>query len=78
MPELVTASLDDYEALAAALASDTSRLQAIRTRLEQNRSTHPLFDMNRLCRHIEAAYRTMWDIHARGERPRHFSVRALQ
>jgi protein O-GlcNAc transferase len=78
MPELVTASLDDYEALAAALASDTSRLQAIRARLEQNRSTHPLFDMNRLCRHIEAAYRTMWDIHARGERPRHFSVRAPQ
>jgi protein O-GlcNAc transferase len=77
LPELVTRTLEDYEALAARLAGDASLLQAIRGRLEENRAS-PLFDMGRLCCHIEAAYRTMWDIHARGEKPRHFKVEALQ
>jgi protein O-GlcNAc transferase len=78
LPELVTHNLDDYEALAARLAGDPSLLHAIRGRLAENRASHPLFDMDRLCRHIEAAYRTMWDVHARGEPPRHFSVEAPQ
>jgi protein O-GlcNAc transferase len=77
LPELVTCNLEDYEQLAARLAGDASLLQALRGRLEKNRATHPLFDMDRLRRHIEAAYETMWDIHRRGEDPRHFSVAAL-
>src|SRR5262249_15436957 len=77
LPELVTRNLADYEALAAKMASEATRLQTIRARMQGNRSTRPLFDMGRLCRHVEAAYRTMWDIHARGEKARHFSVAAL-
>jgi predicted O-linked N-acetylglucosamine transferase (SPINDLY family) len=73
----VTHDLEDYEVLAAKLASDATLLQAIRGRLKENRSTDPLFDMDRLCRHVEAAYRTMWDIHARGEKARHFSIEPL-
>ncbi len=57
LPELVTASLDEYEALALELASDREALQAIRQRLEANRSTYPLFDTDRLRRHIEARLR---------------------
>jgi protein O-GlcNAc transferase len=78
LPELVSASLEDYEPLAAKLASDAPLLQGIRRRLAESRATQPLFDMDRLCRHIEAAYLTMWDIHARGERPRHFAVAPLR
>ena len=78
LPELVTDSLADYEALTAKLAGDPPLLRAIRDRLAENRASQPLFDMDRLCRHIEAAYRTMWDIHARGERPQNFAVAALQ
>jgi protein O-GlcNAc transferase len=74
----VTANLEDYDALAAKLASDAPLLREIRRRLEENRATHPLFDTDRLCRHIEAAYLTMWDIHVRGERPRHFRIEPLQ
>jgi protein O-GlcNAc transferase len=77
LPELVTGTLEDYEALAAKLAGDVSLRHAIRGRLEENRAS-PLFDMDRLCRHIEAAYRTMWDIHSRGESPRHFTVAAVE
>ena len=78
LPELVTDNLEDYEALAARLASAPEALQALRTRLEKNRAAHALFDMDRLRRHIEAGYEVMWNIHRRGERPRHFSVQPLE
>jgi protein O-GlcNAc transferase len=74
LPELVTANLDDYETLATRLARDAGLLGDIRRRLAQNRASRPLFDIDRLRRHIEAAYQTMWNTHARGEKPHHFSV----
>ncbi len=74
LPELVTHSLADYEALALRLAADRPLLAGLRARLAQNRRRFPLFDTSRYRRHIEAAYSTMWEIWQRGERPRSFSV----
>jgi predicted O-linked N-acetylglucosamine transferase (SPINDLY family) len=74
LPELVTHSLGEYEALALKLATDASLLQSIRWRLEQNRLRYPLFDTDRFRRHIEAAYLTAWEIWQRGESPRGFAV----
>jgi predicted O-linked N-acetylglucosamine transferase (SPINDLY family) len=74
LPELVTGNLEEYEALAFELAMDPLRLRALRSKLEANRLTHPLFDTDRFRRHIEAAYRTMWQTWQRGEPPRSFSV----
>jgi predicted O-linked N-acetylglucosamine transferase (SPINDLY family) len=74
LPELATHSLEEYERLALRLARDPSALRDIKGRLERNRATSPLFDTDRLRRHIEAAYRTMWEIWQRGERPRSFAV----
>jgi predicted O-linked N-acetylglucosamine transferase (SPINDLY family) len=73
-PELVTASLADYERTALALATDPERLRALRAKLERARTTGPLFDAERFRRHIESALTTMWDIHRRGEPPRAFAV----
>jgi protein O-GlcNAc transferase len=74
LPELVTGSLEDYEALALGLAADPARLSSIRRKLADNRATCPLFDSDRFRRHIEAAYTTMWDIYRRGEPPHSFRV----
>jgi protein O-GlcNAc transferase len=74
LPDLVTTSLDDYEALALKLATDRALLDSVRHRLERNRLACPLFDIDRTRRHIEAAYTTMWDICLRGEPPRSFRV----
>jgi predicted O-linked N-acetylglucosamine transferase (SPINDLY family) len=74
LPDLVTTSLDEYEALAFKLATDRALLESIRHRLEQNRLVCPLFDVDRTRRHIEAAYATMWDMCLRGEPPRGFRV----
>src|SRR5262249_45831286 len=59
LSDLVTGTMDDYEALALQLARDPGRLTALRERLARNRLTHPLFDTNRFRRHLERAYETM-------------------
>jgi predicted O-linked N-acetylglucosamine transferase (SPINDLY family) len=74
LPELVTETLGEYEALGLRLASDHAMLAAIRAKLAQNRRTHPLFDTDRFRRHIEAAYVRMWKTFERGEPPQNFSV----
>ena len=53
LPELVTTSLADYEALALRLAQHPSELAALRARLAANRSTTPLFDIARYTRDFE-------------------------
>ena len=47
-----------------------SLLRSFQTRLERNRLAYPLFDTDRYRRHIEAAYRKMWELWQHGERPR--------
>jgi protein O-GlcNAc transferase len=74
LPELVTDTLDDYEALALNLARDPQRLQSLRRKIDQNRLTTPLFDTQRHTHNIEAAYLQMWDIARRGETPYGFGV----
>jgi predicted O-linked N-acetylglucosamine transferase (SPINDLY family) len=74
LPELVTTNLADYEALALELAREPARLASLRERLARNRLTHPLFDTDLFRRHIEAAYREMWQRFEGGEAPRSFSV----
>lgn len=74
VPELVAKDLAAYEQLATALARDPQRLQQLRTTIERNRFTSPLFDIQRLCRELESAYETMVEIWRRGESPRSFSV----
>ncbi len=75
LPELVTHSIEDYEALALRLAKNPSLLEEYRNRLATNRLTYPLFDTERFRRHIEAAYLQMWEVWQRGEQPSSFAVR---
>jgi predicted O-linked N-acetylglucosamine transferase (SPINDLY family) len=74
LPELLTDSLGEYEALALRLAIDPSLRSELRERLRKNRLECSLFDTDRFCRNIEAAYTTMWELWQRGESPRGFSV----
>ena len=74
LPELITHSLEDYEALAFRLANDKSMLAAIKAKLAQNRAAFPLFNTDRFRRNIEKAYVTMWERHQRGEPPASFAV----
>jgi predicted O-linked N-acetylglucosamine transferase (SPINDLY family) len=77
LPQLATANLAEYEALAAKLATQPDLLQAMRRDLEANCRIRPLFDCDRFRQHIEAAYTTMWEIWLRGEPPRNFSIEPI-
>jgi protein O-GlcNAc transferase len=59
LPELITSSLEDYEALALALAKDPARLAALRARLAAARASSPLFDSDRMRQNIEDALLAM-------------------
>ena len=74
LPELVTTSLEDYQAMALRLARDTAYLGGLRSRLAANRKASRLFDAGRFARNLEKAYVTMWEIYVSGESPRTFAV----
>jgi protein O-GlcNAc transferase len=74
LDELVTASLEEYEALALQLARDAELLTGLRARLAQNRRSYPLFDTGRYTRHLEAAYWRMSEIRMAGQPPIAFFV----
>ena len=76
LPELLTQDLATYEALAFQLASDAKLLEGYRSRLGENRLTHPLFDTDRFRRRLEEAYLQMLEIWLRGEQPKHFKLDA--
>ena len=74
MPELVTASLQQYEQTALDLARDPQRRLALRQKLARNRDTSALFDLPRLTGNIEAAYIRMWQTWLSGQPPAAFSI----
>lgn len=55
LPELVTNSLTDYEALALELVRESALLSSLRDRLARNRDNCPLFDTVRMTRNLERA-----------------------
>jgi predicted O-linked N-acetylglucosamine transferase (SPINDLY family) len=76
LPELITHDLAQYEALALKLATTPALMAAARSKLERHRPTAPLFDSERLCRHLESAYVAMWERCESGKQPEHIAVPA--
>ena len=74
LPEPITHSSADYEALALRLVREPARLQALRTRLAAARTNAPLFGTRRFTRHLEAACRSLWQRHRQGLAPASFDV----
>lgn len=74
LPELITESLEAYEAAALRLAGNPTELAALRARLAETRVSAPLFDTPRFTRRLEAAYRAMWDRHRAGGPPRPITI----
>jgi predicted O-linked N-acetylglucosamine transferase (SPINDLY family) len=77
LPELITRSLEDHEALALKLARDPELLGSMRQKLARHRDIRPLFDTERFTRHIESAYTAMWERAQRGEPPQSFAVEPI-
>jgi predicted O-linked N-acetylglucosamine transferase (SPINDLY family) len=74
LPELVTESLDAYEALALTLARDQDLLHALKDKLARNRDGCALFDTARFTRRFEAALNAMHERQREGKAPVHLAV----
>ena len=74
LSELVTHSLEEYEALALVLARDQARLAELRARLAVNRLSSPLYDTDRFRTYIETAYLCMLEISRSDRDPESFTV----
>ncbi|MCP5219264.1 MAG: tetratricopeptide repeat protein [Burkholderiaceae bacterium] len=74
LPELITRSADEYEALALRLAREPETLRGLRQRLAAGTPTAPLFDTRRFTRHLERAFEHMAARHAQGLPPAGFDV----
>ncbi len=74
MPELITASIADYEALAVDLASDPELMASTRVKLARNRLSEPLFDTELFTRHLEEAYTKIYERHRASLPPDHLCV----
>jgi predicted O-linked N-acetylglucosamine transferase (SPINDLY family) len=74
LDSLIARSFEEYEAMAIDLALHPETLNALKSKLAQNRETYPLFDTERLVRNLERAYLQMWRIHESGAPPRAFDV----
>ena len=63
LPELITTSFAEYQALALRLATEPGLLDGYRERLRANRHTSPLFDTARYARDFEDAMLRIWAEH---------------
>jgi predicted O-linked N-acetylglucosamine transferase (SPINDLY family) len=75
LPELVTETQADYEALAIDLAKNPAKLKALKEKLERHRLTTPLFDSELFTKHLEASYMQMYEIYQADMKPEHIEVR---
>lgn len=77
LPELITHTLEDYEAMALTLATSPVLLLSIKHKLQQQRDSSALFDAARARQGIESAYEMMWQRYQQGLPPVGFSVNAI-
>jgi predicted O-linked N-acetylglucosamine transferase (SPINDLY family) len=68
VPELITYSLQDYEALLLKLATDPDRLAQIRAKLAANRLSCALFDSVQFTRDLEGLLQAIWMDHRAGRK----------
>jgi predicted O-linked N-acetylglucosamine transferase (SPINDLY family) len=74
MPELITATIEEYEELAVALALDPQRLQWLSRKLLDIRPSTPLFDTRDFTRCLESAYARIHERYRQGLPAQHLVV----
>ena len=74
LPELITQTNQDYEALILELATNPKMLTKIKQKLATNRQTHPLFDTDQYTKHLEDAYQQAYQNYFDGNPPQTITV----
>ena len=74
LPELITETQADYEALAIDLAKTPAILKALKEKLERNRLSTPLFDTGFFTQNLEASYMLMYERYQADMKPEQIEV----
>jgi predicted O-linked N-acetylglucosamine transferase (SPINDLY family) len=74
LPELITSTQEEYEALAIELAMNPKKLADIKLKLKNNRLTTPLFDTPLFTKNLETAYIEMYERYHAGLEPDHITI----
>ncbi|MBT8543361.1 tetratricopeptide repeat protein [Polynucleobacter paneuropaeus] len=74
LADLITESREDYENLAIELATDPLRLNSIRERLKQNRTSSPLFNSSLTTKQIEKAFQKILQCSLNGATPENLVI----
>jgi len=74
LPELITKTQEEYEALAIELATSPNKLTEIKLKLANNRLTTPLFDTPRFTKNLEAAFIKMHERYQADLEPDHIAI----
>jgi len=69
LPELVTETEQDYEALILELATNPTKLAIIKKKLATNRLTQPLFNTEQYTKHLEKGYQQAYQKYFNGDTP---------
>ena len=76
LPELITTSQAEYEALAIEIATNPQQLIAIKQKLFDNRLTTPLFDTPLFTKNLEAAYKQIMERYWGNLPPDHIYIKS--
>jgi predicted O-linked N-acetylglucosamine transferase (SPINDLY family) len=74
LPELITNTQEEYEALAIELAMNPQKLRDIKLKLARNRLTTPLFDTPLFTKNLEATYIKMYERYHKNLEPDHITI----
>ncbi|QWD94694.1 tetratricopeptide repeat protein [Polynucleobacter sp. MG-Unter2-18] len=74
LPELITSTQEEYEALAIELAINPNKLKDIKLKLAKNRLTTPLFDTPLFTKNLEVAYSEMYERYQDDLQPDHITI----
>ena len=74
LPELITSTQEEYEALAIELAMNTKKLADIKLKLANNYLTAPLFDTPLFTKNLEGAYLKMMERYQADMMPDHIFI----
>jgi len=74
LPELITNTQEEYEALAIELAMNPQKLRDIKLKLARNRLTTPLFDTPLFTKNLETTYIKMYERYHKNLEPDHITI----
>jgi predicted O-linked N-acetylglucosamine transferase (SPINDLY family) len=77
LPELITDTEEDYEALILSLATEPEKLSLINAKLAANPLLEPLFDTKRYTLNYERGLQKAYDLHFQGKQPEDIFVREI-